>query len=153
RAADLRVFQKRSAESFQVNYTDRRNEDAAQGMYRRDSSDCCGRRHESEWNVLPAALAPEMPERTRFFPQSGADTSVRNGDQHSRVEGLDASPVYILEDFLTAFECEFGFECSVTFVKPRMNDPAIPSGSLHTRAVVLLDDSDRQTALGYLAGN
>src|SRR5262245_56908409 len=110
-AVSTRLFDERPGETRHIDYTNRWNEDPAQGLNRRDFTHACACHDESEREVLPPALSPKIQQRACLFPQSGADASSGNGDKHSSPKQLYRVSLGVLEDLPAAFQGQLGFSC------------------------------------------
>src|SRR5437762_8394351 len=103
RAGGFGVANKAIDHCFNFHDANRGNEDSAQGVNRRDAAHAALRHHKFEGDVLPPALPPQIPERAGLSPQAGANTAVRNRDEHSGSQEADATLFGIPNYQLAAF--------------------------------------------------
>ena len=127
RSSCFRVVEEELHKRFKIDNTDRRNEDAAHRLNRRDTLDPTGRQHDPKGNLLLPALRPHLPQSAGFTPQSRANTAVWNGDKHARSEQLDPALLRVANDQPAAFTGQFGFERTRNFVESRVDDTAVES--------------------------
>ena len=150
-AGYLGILNETVHETFEIDDTNRRNEDTADRLNRRNMPDSTARQHKPKWNVLLPALRPQLPQSTGFAPQAGTDAAVRNCNQHARFEQVDAPLLGVANDQATSFACQPGLECARNFMESRVDDAAVEPRSLLTRRWVLLDGRNRKPAAGELA--
>src|SRR5205823_4751366 len=83
RAGCFRIPGERLGQRFKIDDAHRWDENATERMNGSNASNAARRRHEFKWNSLPAALTPEIPERTGFAPQTCANAAVGNRNEHA----------------------------------------------------------------------
>jgi len=125
RACRFRIPNERLGKSFKVDDANRWDENATERMNGSNAPNAARCHHKLKWNGLPPALTPEIPQRVRFAPQTCANASVGNRNEHPRSHEFDAALSGVSDHQLAAFVGKPGFERAGNFVESGMDDPAV----------------------------